>query len=451
VDKERAESVTVPELAQGESGGQSTAVLILLGDGRPGALVGRVVSLPPKLSVGRGPERLDPSEGVLTMPDPLLSRVHMTVERRPNGTYRIEDAQSTNGTLVDGRRIDGAHNLSDGSLVFFGAHAAVYRHASSSELSALEEERANPFGPLATLSRGLAEALGRLRRLVKAGDETLLLGESGVGKEVYARAIHRASGRAGRFVGLSCAAIPGELAESELFGYVRGAHSTATESKVGFLEAAAGGTLFLDEIGDMPPRLQGKLLRALQEREVIPLGSTAPRRIDVCIVAATSRFAEGHGDGLLRPDLAARLGSEPFEIPPLRHRVEDMASLVPHFLAGSPARAFDPAAWRALCLYQWPGNVRELEKALRRASALASGEQIRLADLPRAVREVFDRPASATHPGWANKVPSRVELDDLLRSHHGNVAQVARILDRRWNVVWRWITKHELEPDRYRS
>jgi pSer/pThr/pTyr-binding forkhead associated (FHA) protein len=114
VEKERAESVTVPEIARGGSGGQSTAVLILLGDGRPGPLVGGVVSLPPKLSVGRGPERSDPAEGALTLPDALLSRVHMTVERRPNGTYRIEDAQSTNGTLIDGRRIDGAHNLSDG-------------------------------------------------------------------------------------------------------------------------------------------------------------------------------------------------------------------------------------------------------------------------------------------------------------------------------------------------
>ena len=191
--------------------------------------------------------------------------------------------------------------LRDGALIFFGNHVAVFRMVSHIELEAIKAELVAPLGPVATASPTLAVACDRLRRLAASDGELLIVGETGVGKEVYARAVHRASGRKGRFVAINCAAIPRELVESELFGYRQGAHSTAHQAKAGLIEEAEGGTLFLDEIGEMSPEAQIKMLRFLQDRELTPLGSTRPRRMDVRIVAATNRTAAGPGQGSERP------------------------------------------------------------------------------------------------------------------------------------------------------
>jgi transcriptional regulator with PAS, ATPase and Fis domain len=181
----------------------------------------------------------------------------------------------------------------------------------------------------------MATEIRRLRRLARAGNEILLSGETGVGKEVYAKAVHRASGRPGRFVALNCAAIPTELVESEMFGFARGAHSQAAASKPGLIEEAEQGTLFLDEIGDMPGPAQAKLLRFLQEHTYVPLGGREARRMDVRIVAATSSLAPGaHAHGLRR-DLLARFGAEPVVLPPMRERREDVGALARHFLGQS--------------------------------------------------------------------------------------------------------------------
>jgi transcriptional regulator with PAS, ATPase and Fis domain len=246
-------------------------------------------------------------------------------------------------------------------------------------------------------------------------------------------------------VAVNCAALPSELVESELFGYARGAHSTATRAKPGLVEAAEGGTLLLDEIGDMPAHLQVKLFRFLQDRQVLPLGSTRPRRIDVRVIAATSRVSAS-----LRSDLVGRLGAEPIVIPPLRERAEDIGALVAH--AGGPAVAgMDPAAFRALCLYDWPRNVRELDEAVKRAVALADGRPIRLEDLPGSVRAALESGPRASASRKYRAAPTRLELDRLLRKHRGNVAAVAKALDRRWNVVQRWMQRHELDADRFRE
>jgi|GEM_PF-3478097 transcriptional regulator with GAF, ATPase, and Fis domain len=212
--------------------------------------------------------------------------------------------------------ISGRTKIDDGTLLFVGGHALLVRVLSDDELAAIREDLDHPLGPVATLSGCMAAEIRRLRRLARAGDGILLTGETGVGKEVYAQAVHRASGRPGRFVALNCAAIPTDLVESELFGFVRGADSQAVANKPGLFEETEHGTLFLDEIGDMPGPAQAKLLRFLQEHEYVPLGSREARRLDVRVIAATASLTPGPQAPGLRRDLAARFGAEPGVLPP---------------------------------------------------------------------------------------------------------------------------------------
>jgi transcriptional regulator with PAS, ATPase and Fis domain len=431
-------------------------VLLMIGSAqRAGGLeLPRVVRLPRTLEIGRARgESGDESDGRLGVPDKLLSRSHLRLERVPGGVD-AEDAGSLNGTFVDGRRLAGRVRLSDGNLLLFGGHAALFRRVSEEALTAIAEDQTTPFGPVPTASPALATTLWRLRRLARSGTEVLITGETGAGKEVYARAVHAASKRSGRLVAINCAAIPGELAESELFGYTRGAHSTANEAKTGLIQAADGGTLFLDEIGDMNPRLQAKLLRFLQDREVTPLGSTTPRRVDVQVVAATNNAGE---TSELRSDLAARLGAQAIRIPALRERIEDLGVLIRFFLSAGETRQppeIEPAAFHALCHYGWPRNVRELQKVVHEALAVSEGAPtLRLSHLPDVVTAVMEpsaRPGAPATPARRSS-PSRAELEELLKQHDGNVAQVARTLDRQWAVVWRWIVKFGIDPVRYRK
>ncbi|MFO7188569.1 MAG: nitric oxide reductase transcriptional regulator NorR [Pseudomonadota bacterium] len=207
----------------------------------------------------------------------------------------------------------------------------------------------------------------------------LLLGETGVGKELFARRLHRQSRRAkGPLVHVNCAALPESLAESELFGHVKGAFSGATTDRPGRFEAANGGTLFLDEVGELPLTVQAKLLRVLQNGEIQRLGADSPRRVDVRIIAATNRqLKDSVRDGHFRADLYHRLSVYPVHIPPLRERGSDVLVLAGHFLELNRARLglrslrLSPAAEQALCAYHWPGNVRELEHVISRAALKA--------------------------------------------------------------------------------
>jgi DNA-binding NtrC family response regulator len=448
-------------MRQGDAHGTSketVPVLLMIGSAQRGGAVDppRILRLPPILEIGRARGEFEErQEGHLGLPDKLLSRAHVRIERVPGGCD-VEDSGSLNGTFVDGRRVEGRARLAEGNLLLFGGHAALFRRATPEALTAIDEDLASPFGPVPTISPALATTLWRLRRLARSGAEVLITGETGVGKEVYAHAVHHASQRKGRFVAINCAAIPAELAESELFGYVRGAHSTASEAKGGLIQAADGGTLFLDEIGDMNPRLQAKLLRFLQDREATPLGSTTPRRVDVQIVAATNN-AGANSD--LRSDLAARLGAQAIRIPSLRDRIEDVGALVHYFLTAGgarPAPELEAAAFHALCHYTWPRNVRELQKVVTEAVAVAEGGPcLRLSHLPESVAAVMEsspRPVlGASSAGNKRPSPTRGELEELMQKHDGNVAQVARVLDRQWAVVWRWIVKHQIDPVRYRS
>ncbi len=230
----------------------------------------------------------------------------------------------------------------------------------------------------------MAALLARAAQLARSDASVLIAGESGTGKEVLARHIHRASRRArGPFVALNCAALPETLLESELFGYEKGAFSGAVASRKGKFEQADGGTLLLDEIGEMDPRLQAKLLRVIQEREVDRLGGTAPVKVDVRLLSATNRdLLREVSHGRFREDLYYWLNVVGLLVPPLRDRPADILALAAHFARrfgaanGLPARALVPAAEALLLAHPWPGNVRELENAMHRAVLLAHGPAI---------------------------------------------------------------------------
>ena len=425
--------------------------LVIMGSAADGggAKGERLVPFEGAVEIGRRPE---PAEGIraCTLADGHASGRHARITCLRAGGFEVADLGSKNGTLVEGRPVEGPVKIANGSMVSIGGHLLLVRQLSQEQVSAIREDLAAPFGPVATLSGAMAIELRRLRRLAPTNQGILLSGETGVGKEVYARAVHAHSRRPGRFVALNCAAIPTHLVESELFGYARGAHSQATTSKPGLLDAADRGTLFLDEIGDMPAEAQAKLLRFLQEHEYTALGSRETRRLDVRVVAATSSLGKTAQAPGLRQDLLGRLGASPTILPPLRARREDIGALMHHFSGGQPAQK---AAFLALCLHDWPQNVRELETIFREARHLAAGEpEIRLDHLPHAVRS---RMPTDVAPFVARRRSPRgqlqkSELETLLEQHKGNVAEVARSLDRQWAVVWRAMHKLGLSAEKFR-
>lgn len=265
---------------------------------------------------------------------------------------------------------------------------------------------------------GQSSALRRVLQMVEhvaPGDSTvLLLGETGTGKELVARAIHNCSSRRDQtFVKLNCAAIPSGLLESELFGHERGAFTGAITQKVGRIELADQGSLFLDEIGDIPLELQPKLLRVLQEREFERLGSTRTKRVDVRVIAATHRDLEGMIlEKEFRSDLYYRLNVVPIFLPPLRKRPEDIPPLVQHFAqkfgrkTGKMVDAISVDTMEALTRYPWPGNIRELENVIERAVILSSGSVLRIPAHDLSTRIVSDRGAGRPQT-----------LDEVERNH----------------------------------
>ncbi len=276
----------------------------------------------------------------------------------------------------------------------------------------------------------------------------ILEGETGTGKEVAARAIHALSGRRGDFVAVNCGALPAALVEGQLFGHRRGAFSGATEDRPGLFRAADGGTLLLDEVGELALPAQAALLRALEQREVLPIGATRPVPVDARVVAATHRPLDCLvEEGTFRRDLHARLAGLRLVLPPLRDRREDLGHLAAALLAragASPLPSIDPRATRALLAAAWPGNVRQLEKCLTAAAVLAGGGPIGLDHLP---AELRGPPAASADEGAAQ----RDELVALLREHQGNVSAVARALGKARMQVQRWLKRYALDPEAFRA
>ena len=301
---------------------------------------------------------------------------------------------------------------------------------------------------------GSGEKMKRVLELVTKVADTntsvLILGESGTGKELIARSIHFNSGRSGKpFLAVNCGALPESLLESELFGHSRGAFTGAIADKKGLFRSSEGGTLFLDEVGEMPPSLQVKLLRALQEHEVTPLGTSAPQKFDARIIAATNRDLEKEVEsGAFREDLYYRLNVVEVEMPPLRERRDDIPSLVRHFTAKSAAhqstvpKPIADGAMDALRNYRWPGNVRELENIIERAFIL-SGDEIDLESLPGKVKDAAGN-ASANDPDGAtlDAVERRHILTTLEKTNEDKV-EAAKLLGIDLSTLYRKLKRYE--------
>jgi DNA-binding NtrC family response regulator len=287
----------------------------------------------------------------------------------------------------------------------------------------------------------------------------LIVGETGTGKELYARAIHYGSERSGRpFMPVNCGAIPAELVENELFGHMRGAFTSASNLQVGLIEEANGGTLFLDEIDCLPVHAQVKLLRFLQEKEYRPLGSSRMRRADVRVIAASNlNLEEAVDNGKVRQDLFYRLNIISLTLPPLRDRREDIPLLARHFLAkysrefDSPVRGFSDEAMNMLMVYSWPGNVRELEHAVERAIVLCNKPLIQASDIVLSNQALAGKRESLREA--KAKEIERFEknyIQGVLSACRGNITRAAQISQKNRRAFWQLIQKYRIDVSRFK-
>ena len=421
-----------------------------------------------RVELGRADGRSATRQGsVLTIgvPDGRMSQRHARLVRRGDG-WVAEDAGSKNGLLVAGERRDRAA-LVDGAVLELGHTLFLYREVAPPDGPPDLDAAALPeHGGLRTLVPELSRALADLAAVAATQSSILVLGETGTGKELTARAVHQLAGRSGEFVAVNCGALPDALVESELYGHRRGAFSGAEQDRPGLVRSADRGTLFLDEIADLPLASQAALLRVLQEREVTPVGATQPIPVDLEVVAATHHdLAERVERGAFRRDLYARLAGFTVRLPPLRERREDLglllAALLPRVARGDePAPRLSCAAARALLEHDWPLNVRELESCLRVAAALARGGPIRLEHLPEAVRAPGGGAAPGRGAGRADDAAGgplspadqalRDELCALLGEHRGNVSAVARATGKARVQIRRWLRRYGLDPEQFR-
>ena len=433
----------------------------LLGPRFCGALAGfdRVI-------VGRGPETRmapgGPDELLILADDGWLSKRHARIEREGD-EWVISDEGSRNGTFVNGERV-ARERLADGDRIEVGRTLLLFSrrmgHAGPLAVRRVEPAKLSlDEAALVSFAPETEQLLADVRRVAPLPPPVLLGGPTGSGKERVAQAIHRLSGRRGLYVAVNCGTLRDELVESELFGSRRGAFTGAVD-RPGYVQQAHGGTLFLDEIGDIPPRAQVALLRALEEREVVPVGSTRPEKVDFRLVSATHRdLAALVAADRFRADLLARIAGFQTALLPLATRREDLGWLLGVLLAEHAASArttFTRDAARALFAYDWPRNVRELRQCLASSVALASGEPVDVRHLPEAVRRVSRR----TLPDEAPSIPPTPRLADdekqarlvaALAEHRGNISRVAQAFNTTRVQIHRWMKKFGIDPGTYRE
>jgi transcriptional regulator with GAF, ATPase, and Fis domain len=420
----------------------------------------------------------------ICVPEQAVSRQHARV-RLEGKRWMLRDLGSRNGTMVDGQfvqevELQHLHEVRIGDAIFKFVESGAERFVPYRlDGQVAGDRRAKLLHEL--VGGWQMDALAAdIERIAPTELSCVILGETGTGKEVAARGIHRASGRRGSFQAINCAAIPPNLLESELFGYRRGAFSGADRDKPGLIKLADGGTLLLDEIGDMPLEAQAKLLRVLQAREVFPLGATTAERVDIRVVCATHRDLNQYvRESKFRGDLFARLNEHVVRLPPLRERKEDVFQLVRAFATryGRPKLDFTFSFLVALLHYDWPFNVRELESCIKRGIALLGpdatstqaldtqhlpdpiseamktyGERTRSSGpsvLPPAVVESVSR-VEPSSGGSKRGAPSEGELREMLQRHKGNVAAVGRELGKERMQVHRWLKKYGISLEDYR-
>jgi len=326
----------------------------------------------------------------------------------------------------------------------------------------LQDELKDRFKPKAIVgnSKVMRHVYFLIEKVCRTNTTVLILGESGVGKERVAHAIHYNSGRAGKpLVKVNCAALPESLIESELFGHERGAFTGATNARKGRFEMAEGGTIFLDEIGDLPSPVQTKLLRVLQEKEFERIGGNTTMRVDVRIITATNRDLEGlMREGRFREDLYYRLNVFPIVVPPLRERRTDIMLLADHFMEkygkehGKPIARISTTATDMLMSHHWPGNVRELENCIERAIILSSDGVIHSRHLPPSLQR-NDKASGGESSGSLSATMTNVEreiiVDELKRSR-GNMAKAARSLGITERMIGLRVVKYGIDPGQFK-
>ncbi len=396
--------------------------------------------------------------GPFAFTDGEISREHARFEPDPKGGWMIVDRGSKNGTFVDGRRIERAH-LNDGSVVRIGGRVMIHVEAD-----VRADERLDSAPPDTAL---LGDSVPTLRvhneisLVAQHALPVLVIGETGVGKELVAEEIHRRSRRTGEFVAVNCAAIAPELAESELFGHVAGAFTGANRAFEGLFGAADKGTLFLDEIGELQVPLQAKLLRALAKGEIRAVGSAMPRIVDVRIVAATLRdLDEAVRSDRFRSDLFNRICGWQVAVPPLRTRREDVIAIANAVISRHHGPPLCADAAEALVLHDWPGNVRELERVIAAATVRAAhADAIGLAHLPaplsaRLGQRIVATGASAREVAAQMPTPgppTAEQLTAMLEREHGNIARVAKHYGKDRQQIYRWARRHGIDLDAYRD
>ncbi|HEU4649727.1 MAG TPA: sigma-54 dependent transcriptional regulator [Gemmatimonadales bacterium] len=348
--------------------------------------------------------------------------------------------------------------FSNDELVAILRRACEYRQVRVENKQLKQEIRPRQRGTVSRpigKSKKFVDAL-RLAEHVAPTDSTVLItGESGTGKEVIARYIHNLSSRSdGPFLSINCGALPENLLESELFGHVKGSFTGAVRDKQGLFAAARGGSFFLDEVGEMPPSLQVKLLRVLQEREAIPVGATEPIPVDVRIIAATNRDLEEEiRRGNFRSDLFYRLNVININLPPLRERRDDLLLLIEALLGnlatetGTEPKALTSDALDAVMVYEWPGNVRELENALEHAVVLTRGALIEGSALPERITRRRKEPlvAERSYRNPTLEVIERSYIMYVLQSEGGNKTRAAEVLGIDPSTLYRKLSRYEGE------
>lgn len=396
--------------------------------------------------------------------DSRMSRRHAQL-RRDGDRWLLMDLASTNGTHVDGGKLQEERAIGFGTLIRMGNTLLLLAVRSVGA-----DHRPPPDSELIGDSPAIRAVRDAIAKVAGHDSNVLITGETGVGKEVAARAIHRMSGRPGALMAINCGGLSAGVLESQLFGHVRGAFTGAVSHQEGVFRAAHGGTLLLDELGEMPLELQVKLLRAIEARAVQPVGAATEEPVDVRILAATNcDVAAAVRQGRLRADLYARLAQWTIDIPPLRQRRDDLPLLVPHLLTrlGAGGRSVEALFMEALVLHTWPFNVRGLLNVIKSTViTMPPGEPLALRpeiertlemerDLKASTGEaevamapVPSRLGTRSEPG---KVPEPSVLEAALRLCYGNVAEAARYLRCSRQQLYRWIRAYDISLEPFRD
>jgi DNA-binding NtrC family response regulator len=416
----------------------SEAFLVVRKGGAP-----QVVTLPDgaEITIGRAPE------AAVFIDDARVSRQHARIVRRGVSAV-VTDLGSRNGTRVNGVVVYGEERAIRGGDAIGVGPAEIIVAIASPQTQPLSSRPPSPEGDafatddFVIADPAMAKVHEVVKRLARANTTVLLLGETGVGKEVVAERIHRMSPRAsGPFVRLNCASIPETLLESELFGHEKAAFTGADRRKIGYLEASHRGTLLLDELGELPLAMQAKLLRVLESRRVARLGGTQEIDLDLRVVCATHRDLEADvAAGRFRQDLYYRIATFVLRVPPLRERRAEIALLAHRFVRavaermGEPPKTIGPDAMGALEAYDWPGNLRELRNAMEHAVVLADDEVIQPAHLPASLTQPQSAASAASAPQSTSAMPARLaalekkSIEDALLAESGNQTRAAERL-----------------------